>query len=452
MICSRRRNVGRRQGLTIFSANLLHTHYVPVMFWDAPLGWWAEGGLSSYAGMANDYDEENRLAQEYAASGRNQASYFHDAQGQLYFEGYGVGGVNQLGLHPGLDGVRGEPTGEIVYTWSGSAWTGAGHHHYVLGPGADERLAFVDTDRSLFYPHADKAGSTLALSQGGRAVAKFSYGPYGEAGPSNPAVSATPSSQPARPGDYAYRYTGQRLDGATGYYDYKARFYWPTLGSFLQPDPAGADSGPNLYQYADSDPLNHTDPGGMECVNSSNGTTNCSSAGKYDVPFKTPSGFQNTTPGASDYHQYSVPNSSPVDAAQTRQWVQNNPTPGNPSPATPQGTPNNVTPSPLGGAIESPVTSYETRKNVTGNNVVVNATMPGHPLGNGIVVRDVTPNANGTSVIQNYGEGNGRLQAPGSPVAREINGVWASPGMRPSAPQYPARRTYDLCASHPGAC
>ena len=89
-------------------------------------------------------------------------------------------------------------------------------------------------------------------------------------------------------------------------------------------------------------------------------------------------------------------------------------------------------------------------RNCTGNNVVVNATMPGHPLGNGIVVRDVTPNANGTSTIQNYGEGNGRLQAPGSPIASEINNVWASPSMRPPSPN-PAP-AYDVCTSHPGAC
>ena len=61
---------------------------------------------------------------------------------------------------------------------------------------------------------------------------------------------------------------------------------------------------------------------------------------------------------------------------------------------------------------------------MSGNEVVVNVTLPGHPLGNGVVVRDTVANANGTSTIRNYGEGNGRLQAPGSWVAPAINGVW----------------------------
>jgi len=220
---------------------------------------------------------------------------------------------------------------------------------------------------------------------------------------------------------------------------------------FLQTDPVGYKDGPDWYLYVGDDPLNHADPTGLECVNSGNGTTHCFSASKYDVNFATPSGFQNTNPKANDYHQYSVPNNSPLDATQTRQWVQNNPTPGSPSPATPQGTLNNATPSPLGGIIASPVTSFEVKNGVTGNNVVVNVTMPGHPLGNGIVVRDVTPNPNGTSTIQNFGEGNGRLQAPSSPIAGAINNVWASPNMRPPSPQSTTPK-YDLCAAHPGAC
>jgi len=205
-----------------------------------------------------------------------------------------------------------------------------------------------------------------------------------------------------------------------------------------------------LYTYVGNDPLDGKDPTGTDCVNSSDGMTHCDYPGRYDVTFKTQQGFQNTKPTAGDGHQYSKPNASPLNATQTREWVKNNPTPGNPSPATPQGTPNNATPNGLQWAKASPVVSLTTENKVTGNAVVVNVTLPGHPLGNGIVVRDVTPNANGTSTIQNYGEGNGALQSKASPVSGLINDVWQSPSMRPPAPAPGAQ--FDLCTSHPGAC
>ncbi|HNP65890.1 MAG TPA: hypothetical protein PKH39_18310 [Woeseiaceae bacterium] len=110
----------------------------------------------------------------------------------------------------------------------------------------------------------------------------------------------------------------------------------------------------------------------------------------------------------------------------------NNPTPGSPSPASPDGTRNNATPTNAqnlfntidlissfgndpGGYNNSPVRSY-TRNN---GNIVVNVTLPGHPLHPGYVVRTI----NG-SQVNNYGEGTGFLQGPYSPVAGQINGVW----------------------------
>ena len=45
---------------------------------------------------------------------------------------------------------------------------------------------------------------------------------------------------------------------------YRARYYNPATGRFLSEDPIGfAGSGPNLYAYANENPLRFTDPSGM---------------------------------------------------------------------------------------------------------------------------------------------------------------------------------------------
>ena len=60
-----------------------------------------------------------------------------------------------------------------------------------------------------------------------------------------------------------YGFTGRELDTSLGLYYYRARYYSPELGRFLQQDPiafAGQDE--NLYRYVFNQPTVHTDPSG----------------------------------------------------------------------------------------------------------------------------------------------------------------------------------------------
>jgi RHS repeat-associated protein len=59
-------------------------------------------------------------------------------------------------------------------------------------------------------------------------------------------------------------FTGRRYEPETGLYHYRARFYSPKLGRFLQPDPIGYAGGINVYAYCMNDPLNATDPTGLD--------------------------------------------------------------------------------------------------------------------------------------------------------------------------------------------
>ena len=79
------------------------------------------------------------------------------------------------------------------------------------------------TNKSWFY--ADHQGSVVATADSaGVSTGVYSYGPYGE--PNN--------GGPAR-----FQYTGQQYFANLGLYYYKARFYSPTLGKFMQSDPIG---------------------------------------------------------------------------------------------------------------------------------------------------------------------------------------------------------------------
>jgi hypothetical protein len=49
-------------------------------------------------------------------------------------------------------------------------------------------------------------------------------------------------------------------------YYYKARFYNPRLGRFLQTDPAGTKDDLNLYAYVGNNPVNRVDPTGLAKV------------------------------------------------------------------------------------------------------------------------------------------------------------------------------------------
>ncbi len=126
---------------------------------------------------------------------------------------------------------------------------------HVFGPGVDEPLVWYEgsgtTDRRFLQ--ADERDSIVAVSNGSAAVQNVNtYDEYGRTQVSN-------NSWQAR-----FAYTGQRYFGGFGLYHYKSRMYDPKAGRFLQPDPIGYGGGMNMYAYVGGDPVNFTDPMGLQ--------------------------------------------------------------------------------------------------------------------------------------------------------------------------------------------
>src|SRR5665213_1589069 len=107
----------------------------------------------------------------------------------------------------------------------------------------------VTTSLVRSYFHTNKQGSVIAMSGTSAALTEgpYTYDPYG-----NCFSGASACSSSGEP----YRFTGRRFDPETGLYYYRARYYSPVLGRFLQTDPVGYSADLDLYTYVGNDPTN----------------------------------------------------------------------------------------------------------------------------------------------------------------------------------------------------
>ncbi len=133
---------------------------------------------------------------------------------------------------------------------------------YIYGARVDEPVCMLENPASdgidvadnnaTYYYHFDGLGSVVALSNSnGDSCQSYEYSAYGQVAASDPNFLANP-----------YMFTGRRFDIETGLYYYRARYYNPHIGRFMQTDPVGYG-----YAYCGNNPLSYTDPSGLFSIN-----------------------------------------------------------------------------------------------------------------------------------------------------------------------------------------
>lgn len=124
--------------------------------------------------------------------------------------------------------------------------------HYTQTMNIDEPLAMQRSGTTYYYD-ADGLGSITSLSSSAGALANtYSYDSFGNVTNSTGSVTNF------------LEYTGREFDTETGLYYYRARYYDPSVGRFLNEDPARFVAGQDFYIYASDNPTLRTDPLGLD--------------------------------------------------------------------------------------------------------------------------------------------------------------------------------------------
>ena len=224
--------------------------------------------LASYGTYAYAYDDEGNLVTRTAAGGARREFEWDYRRRLTSVTDYAADDTvvrqvlftydaldNRLTKTVDPDGAGEAPAetttfayadGQVALEFSGTAGGRTLAQRYLYGPGVDQVAARDDGAGGVLWALADREGTVRDLvHSSGDGVEHLTYDSFGRV--TGPAVRLT---------DFRFTYTGRELDGETGLYYYRARYYDPATGRFIGEDPSGFCAGdPNLYRYVSNNPL-----------------------------------------------------------------------------------------------------------------------------------------------------------------------------------------------------
>ena len=226
--------------IELYSSNRLN-QYTQVN--STPYSYDGNGNLTSDGTNAYSFDYENRMIS--ASKTGTTAAYTYDPTGRRIRKD-----------------VNGQITGyiydgdQVIAEYGG---TGALTKKFIYGPGIDEPVC-LKAGQATYYYHTDGLGSVTELTDSSSSVIeKYTYDIFGNVIIKDAQGNVLSQSAVGNP----YFFTARALDPETGLYYYRARYYNPKIGRFLQTDPVGYSAGINLYAYCSNNPINRTDPSGL---------------------------------------------------------------------------------------------------------------------------------------------------------------------------------------------
>lgn len=189
------------------------------------------------------YDRENRIV---SVDGGAVAAYAYDALGRRIRKI--ADGDTTLYYYDGM---------QLIEERDGA---GAVKATYVWGRWIDDIVSMQRNAQDYFY-HSNALGSVVAVTNtSGQVVEQYEYDAFGKATVYNNSFVVLPGGSAI---GNTWLYTGRQLDPETGLYYYRARYYDPAHGRFLQRDPLGYVDGMGLYAYVGNNVSNSIDPMGM---------------------------------------------------------------------------------------------------------------------------------------------------------------------------------------------